>query len=158
MKFKKDHLHHHQQHQHHLHHEQHHQHLMIPGAGLRGTSVCFRSKSSPSTCAGSSQGFETHSPRWWMSRMILFYKLNLKGSKAIFLSAQSFYWPQTKRSLNRQFSPKSPKVGKNRVTLAVKLEINGFQPICLPLCGGRSFSPLSAQLFCPAGSEAGIRG
>ena len=83
----------------------------------------------------------------------------VKGEvRRFFLSAQSFYWPQTKRSLNRQFSPKSPKVGKNRVTLAVKLEINGFQPICLPLCGGRSFSPLSAQLFCPAGSEAGIRG
>ena len=28
------------------------------------------------------------------------------------LLAQSFYWPQTKRSLNRQFSPKSPKVGQ----------------------------------------------
>ena len=37
--------------------------ILIRGAGLRGTSVCFRSKSSPSTCAGSSQGFETHSPR-----------------------------------------------------------------------------------------------
>ena len=38
---------------------------------------------------------------------------NLKGKLGnFFLLAQSFYWPQTKRSLNRQFSPKSPKVGK----------------------------------------------
>ena len=37
----------------------------------------------------------------------------LKGKLGnFFLLAQSFYWPQTKRSLNRQFSPKSPKVGK----------------------------------------------
>ena len=28
------------------------------------------------------------------------------------LLAQSFYRPQTKRSLNRQFSPKSPEVGQ----------------------------------------------
>ena len=37
----------------------------------------------------------------------------LKGKLGeIFLLAQSFYQPQTKRSLKRQFSPKSPKVGK----------------------------------------------
>ena len=37
----------------------------------------------------------------------------IKGEvRQFFLLAQSFYWPQTKRSLNRQFSPKSPKVGK----------------------------------------------
>ena len=40
-------------------------------------------------------------------------KTVLKGKLGnFFLLAQSFYWPQTKRSLNRQFSPKSPKVGK----------------------------------------------
>ena len=38
---------------------------------------------------------------------------SLKGKLGnFFLLAQSFYWPQSKRSLNRQFSPKSPKVGK----------------------------------------------
>ena len=37
----------------------------------------------------------------------------LKGElKRFFLSAQSFYRPQTKTSFNRQFSPKSPKVGQ----------------------------------------------
>ena len=44
----------------------------------------------------------------------MIWKINiLKGKLGnFFLLAQSFYWPQTKRSLNRQFSPKSPKVGK----------------------------------------------
>ena len=37
----------------------------------------------------------------------------LKGKLGnFFLLAQSFYWAQTKRSLNRQFWPKSPKVGQ----------------------------------------------
>ena len=36
---------------------------------------------------------------------------HIKGDvRRFFLSAQSFYWLQTKRSLNGQFSPKSPKV------------------------------------------------
>ena len=39
----------------------------------------------------------------------------LKGKLGeIFLLAQSFYQPQTKRSLKRQFSPKSPEVGDNQ--------------------------------------------
>ena len=39
--------------------------------------------------------------------------VNLKGElKRFFLSAQSFYWPQTKTSFKKQFSPKSPKVGQ----------------------------------------------
>ena len=38
---------------------------------------------------------------------------HLKGEvRRFFLLAQSFYWPQTKRSCNRQFLPKSPKVGQ----------------------------------------------
>ena len=37
----------------------------------------------------------------------------LKGKLGdFFLSAQSFYWPQTKTSYKIQFSPKSPKVGQ----------------------------------------------
>ena len=37
----------------------------------------------------------------------------LKGElKWFFLLAQSSYWPQTKTSFNRHFSPKSPKVGQ----------------------------------------------
>ena len=37
----------------------------------------------------------------------------LKGElKRFFVSAQSFYRPQTKTSFKRQFSPKSPKVGQ----------------------------------------------
>ena len=41
---------------------------------------------------------------------LLYY---LKGEvKQFFLLAQIFYRPQTKRSLNRQYSPKRPKVGQ----------------------------------------------
>ena len=41
------------------------------------------------------------------------YAATFKGElKRFFLLAQSFYWPQTKTSFNRQFSPKSPKVGQ----------------------------------------------
>ena len=39
----------------------------------------------------------------------------LKGKLGnFFLLAQRFYWAQTKRSLNRQFWPKSPKVGQKK--------------------------------------------
>ena len=40
-------------------------------------------------------------------------EVKLKGKLGEkFLLAQSFYGPQTKTSLNRQFSPKSPEVGQ----------------------------------------------
>ena len=39
----------------------------------------------------------------------------LKGKLGdFFLFVQSFYRPKTKTSFNRQFSPKSPKIGKNQ--------------------------------------------
>ena len=41
------------------------------------------------------------------------YKLGLKGKLGdFFLFVQSFYRPKTKTSFNRQFLPKSPKIGK----------------------------------------------
>ena len=47
-----------------------------------------------------------------MSPIAIVRKL-LKGKLGnFFLLAQRFYWAQTKRSLNRQFWPKSPKVGQ----------------------------------------------
>ena len=51
---------------------------MIPNAGLRGTGDCFRSESSPSSCAGSSWGFQANSRRHKRSRMVLILKLILK--------------------------------------------------------------------------------
>ena len=53
--------------------------------------------------------------------MMIIISINLRSEKnvafkgevrQIFLLAQSFYRPQTKRSLNGQFSPKSPEVGQ----------------------------------------------
>ena len=39
----------------------------------------------------------------------------LKGKLGdFFLFVQSFYWPKTKTSFNRQFSPKRPKLVKNQ--------------------------------------------
>ena len=57
----------------------------------------------------------------------------LKGKLGDFLLAQSFYPNQTKRSLNKQFSPKSPKVGpkwvKNKAKGSKIHEIRTKQPI-----------------------------
>ena len=40
---------------------------------------------------------------------------SLKGKLGdFFLFVQSFYWPKTKTSFNRQFSPKRPKLVKNQ--------------------------------------------
>ena len=39
-------------------------------------------------------------------------KVLLKGEVRRFLFVQSFYRPKTKTSFNRQFSPKSPKMGQ----------------------------------------------
>ena len=40
---------------------------------------------------------------------------DLKGKLGdFFLFVQSFYWPKTKTSFNRQFSPKRPKLVKNQ--------------------------------------------
>ena len=69
----------HLHHDHHHHHKQHHEHLMIPDTGLRGTSECFCSKPCPSTSAGSSQGFQTHSWRKRRSRMILSWLKSIGG-------------------------------------------------------------------------------
>ena len=42
-------------------------------------------------------------------------KLEIKGEvRRFFLFVQSFYWPKTKTSFNRQFSPKRPKLVKNQ--------------------------------------------
>ena len=41
--------------------------------------------------------------------------MTLKGKLGdFFLFVQSFYWPKTKTSFNRQFSPKRPKLVKNQ--------------------------------------------
>ena len=53
-----------------------------------------------------------------ISRVFLFlaaFPLQLKGKLGdFFLFVQSFYWPKTKTSFNRQFSPKRPKLVKNQ--------------------------------------------
>ena len=43
------------------------------------------------------------------------FMIELKGKLGdFFLFVQSFYWPKTKTSFNRQFSPKRPKLVKNQ--------------------------------------------
>ena len=86
-----------------------------------------------------------------------FTKKSLKGKLGdFFLSAQSFYRPQTKTSYKIQFSPKSPKVGqrlgqrvqnsqnKNQVssdllgesTNSVIRAAGGIHQFCHPTCWG----------------------
>ena len=71
--------------------------------------------------------------------------LPLKGKLGISLFAQSFYWPQTKRSLNRQFSPKSPKVGQ-KSGQSVKNWPNIKAPSCIrPTVGIHQFCHQSCR-------------
>ena len=79
-----------------------HQHLLSPL--LKGNSLQYHPWNTHNT-------YTEYSPI--SCQKVWDLGLTLKGKLGeIFLLAQSFYQPQTKRSLKRQFSPKSPKVGK----------------------------------------------
>ena len=75
---------------------------MIPNAGLRGTGDCFRSESSPSSCAGSSRGLQAHSRRHKRSRMVLILKLILKWDFQETSSILHFLFPALLENLSLQ--------------------------------------------------------
>merc|ERR1712015_285017 len=70
--------------------------------------------------------------------------LLLKGKLGnFFLFVQSFYWPKTKTSFNRQFSPKRPKLVKNQ---AKGSEIHQIRTKWHPsYCGNPSILSFSLQ-------------
>ena len=85
--------------------------------------------------------------------MMIIISINLRSEKnvafkgevrQIFLLAQSFYRPQTKRSLNGQFSPKSPKLPQYRVRVS---KINKIRTKCHPTCCGNPLIPSSELLW-----------
>ena len=99
-------------------------------------------------------------------KYMTWYHSSLKGKLGdFFLSAQSFYRPQTKTSYKIQFSPKSPKVGqklgqrvqnsqnKNQVssdllgesTNSVIRAAGGIHQFCHPTCWG---NPLIGNFSC----------